>query len=86
MGHTATTPNRVALVTDAGTTGAFLAPRLLAATGDCGHGLGASGAGTLCCVVGNDRLVNRLLALVIVNRGELGLQFALIGAGAVLDC
>ena len=86
MGHATATPDGVALVADTGAAGAFLAPRLFAAAGDLGHGLGAGRAGTLCSVVGNDRLVNRLLALVIVHRGELGLQFALIGAGGVLDC
>ena len=58
--HAAATPDGVALVTDAGAAGAFLAPRFCAGAGDLGDRLGAGVAGALRGVVGDDRPRGRL--------------------------
>ena len=84
--HAATTPDGVAPVTDPGAAGAFLAPRFCAGAGDFADRLGASVAGSLGGIVGDDRLVDGLVALVVVHGCELGLLLALVSAVSVLDC
>ena len=86
MRHAAATPDGVAPVTDAGAAGAFLAPWFCAGAGDLGDRLGAGVAGALRGVVGDDRLVDGVVALVVIHGCELGLLLALVRAVGVLDC
>ena len=86
MSNAATPPDGVPLVANTGATSTFLPPRLGPGAGDLGHSLGGGVAGTLRSVVGDNCLVNRLLALVVVHWREACLQFALVRAAGVLDC
>ena len=81
--HTTTTPVRGADRTGPGTTGALLAPRLCATTGDLGTGPGALGARATGGELGGDDLVHEGHVGLDAEHGILELDAASLGTGHI---
>jgi hypothetical protein len=85
MGNTTTTPDRVALFTNTGTTCSLLSPWLFVASGYFTNGLGASRSRTLGCHVGHDGIVNSLVTFLVLQDFESNRVLTGIGSLDILD-